>query len=458
MSEKQQYPIRQKVDHQATNKNIEEIIKKIEQLLPPDQVEYFSQLSKDNQIKILRGLKAEESANILEVLSDSRAAKLAEELDVNLLVRILDEMEPDEAADLLGDLEPELRDETIPQLADPEEMQSLMKYPDESAGGLMTVDYYSYPEQTPVGEVFRTIQSQSFHDEEIPYIYALDEEGRLTGVVRLGDLIRAHPEQPLLSVVDPQFVSVSPEEDQEVAAKILTQYDLLGLPVVDENQRLLGVITIDDAMNTLEVEATEDILQTAGILSKSDQQTIKSEQMVKGSIWRPLIIRIPFLLITMVGGLLAGNVIGVFEEALEAVVVLAFFIPVVMNMGGNSGSQSTSIFIRAHTLGQIDNLNFGKLLLRELFVGFGMGLSVGLLAGTIAGLWQASLQIGLVVGLSILTTVMLATGLGFLVPLLLNKIGIDPAVASEPIITTIKDITGVLIYFYMASLFIAQIA
>ena len=228
MSEKQPYPNIQTVNQDPSSKNIEKTIKKLEQLLPPDQVEYFSQLSKDNQIKILRGLKAEESANILEVLSDSAAAKLAEKLDINILVRILDEMEPDEAADLLGDLEPELRDETIPQLADPEEMQSLLKYPDESAGGLMTVDYYSYPEQTPVREVFSAIQAQSFRDEEIPYIYALDEEGRLTGVVRLGDLIRAHPEQPLLSVVDPQFVSVPPEEDQEVAANILTQYDLLG--------------------------------------------------------------------------------------------------------------------------------------------------------------------------------------------------------------------------------------
>jgi magnesium transporter len=429
----------------------------IEQLLPPDQVQIFFGLKLADQVEILENIEAGEAANILEFINDEDAASLAENLEINALVEILDEMESDEAADLLGDLTPALRDQSLTRLVDSEEIQSLLQYPDETAGGLMTLDFYGYPEETPVGAVFQDIHDQPDRDEEIPYIYALDHDGRLTGITRLADLIRAHPEQPLQSIADPQFVSITPEADQEIAAQLLNQYDLLALPVVGQAGRLLGIITIDDAINALEVEATEDILQSAGILAKADQQAVKSEKMVRGSIWHSLSVRIPFLILTMIGGILAGSVIGVFEEALETVVVLAFFIPAIMNMGGNSGAQSTSIFIRGHALGQINLPNFWKLLLREIFIGLGMGLMVGLLAGAVAALWQGDLQIGLAVAFSIIATVTLATGLGFLVPLLLNQVGVDPAIASEPIITTIKDITGILIYFYFASLFISQI-
>jgi magnesium transporter len=168
-------------------------------------------------------------------------------------------------------------------------------------------------------------------------------------------------------------------------------------------------------------------------------------------------VRIPFLLLTMIGGLLAGGVIGVFEEALETVVVLAFFIPVVMNMGGNSGTQSVGIFIRGQVLGQIDLNDFGKHLLREIGVGLGLGVILGLIAGIVATIWQGDVIIGLVVGLAIVCTTTLSTALGFLVPLLINKLGIDPAVASEPVITTINDFTGMLIYFLFASLFISTL-
>jgi magnesium transporter len=435
-----------------------EAVALIAPLLPPDQAEIFEDLSIEDQIRLLRVIEARSAANIMEELDDDAAANLAENLDVAALVRVLDEMEPDEAADLLGDLTPELRQQSLAQLSDQAEIRSLLRYPDDTAGGLMTSEYYVFPEETAVGEIFDHIRSQPIQDEEIPYVYAVDGEGRLTGIARLADLIRAHHELPLLAIVDPQFVSIDAEADQEIASQLLNRYDLLALPVIDTQGRLLGVITVDDAIAALEEEATEDIYKSAGILSTRDNQSVKSDLMVRGPIWRSWMVRIPFLLVTMIGGILAGGVIGVFEEALEAVVVLAFFIPIVMGMGGNSSTQSVGIFIRGYVLGQIDPKDFGKHLLREIGVGLGLGLILGVIAGGAATLWQGNSMIGLVVGLSLACTITLATGLGFLVPLLMNKLGIDPAVASEPIITTINDFTGMMIYFLFATLFMSSLS
>jgi magnesium transporter len=435
-----------------------EAVALIAPLLPPDQAEIFEDLSIEDQIRLLRVIEARSAANIMEELDDDAAANLAENLDVAALVRVLDEMEPDEAADLLGDLTPELRQQSLAQLSDQAEIRSLLRYPDDTAGGLMTSEYYVFPEETAVGEIFDHIRSQPIQDEEIPYVYAVDGEGRLTGIARLADLIRAHHELPLLAIVDPQFVSIDAEADQEIASQLLNRYDLLALPVIDNQGRLLGVITVDDAIAALEEEATEDIYKSAGILSTRDHQSVKSDLMVRGPIWRSWMVRIPFLLVTMIGGILAGGVIGVFEEALETVVVLAFFIPIVMGMGGNSSTQSVGIFIRGYVLGQIDPKDFGKHLLREIGVGLGLGLILGVIAGGAATLWQGNPMIGLVVGLSLACTITLATGLGFLVPLLMNKLGIDPAVASEPIITTINDFTGMMIYFLFATLFMSSLS
>ncbi len=426
-------------------------------LLPADQAEIFEDLPIEEQTKLLKLVETSQAANILEFLDDDDAATLAESLDVSALVQMLDEMEPDEAADLLGDLEPELRQQSLAQLRDQAEIRSLLRYPDDTAGGIMTSDYYVFSEETDVGTIFNAIRSQPIHDEEIPYVYAVDGQRRLTGIARLADLIRAHPQQPLLAIIDTQFVSVEADQDQEIAVKLLNRYDLLAMPVLDQVGRLLGVITVDDAIAALEEEATEDIYKGAGILSTRDHQSVKSDLMVHGPVWRSWMVRIPFLLLTMVGGLLAGGVIGAFEEALETVVVLAFFIPVVMDMGGNSGTQSVGIFIRGYVLGQIDTKDFSKHLLREIGVGLGLGVILGAIAGMVAMLWQGDPNIGLVVGFSIVCTITLSTALGFLVPLIINKLGIDLAVASEPVITTINDFTGMLIYFLFASLFISTI-
>jgi len=233
-------------------------------LLPADKAALFEDLDSQRQSEFLSEVSTSDAADILEELSDYDAAALAETLDPDLLTRVLDEMEPDEAADLLGDIEPGLRKSTLAQLEDADEIRSLLRYPDDSAGGLMTSGHYVFNEDEPVSDVFREIQQMDPFDEEIPYVYAVDEQGLLTGIARLADLIRAHPEQPLKVIANNQIVSVQAEEDQEVAARLINRYDLMALPVLNNAGRLLGVITADDAMAVLEEESTEDICRYFG--------------------------------------------------------------------------------------------------------------------------------------------------------------------------------------------------
>ena len=426
-------------------------------LLPADKSEVYESLDPQQQQALLPVADAGDVADIIEQIEDQDAAQLAESLEPEMLVQVLAEMAPDEVANLLGDIRPELSDRVLAQLPEADRVKPLLSYPDDTAGGLMTSEFYVFPEHLTAREMLRTLKSQPTRDEEIPYIYAVDEHGRLTGVIRLADLLRAHPQEPLKAIAKAQIVSITANQDQELAARLLNRYDLLALPIVDEQGRILGVITADDAMEVLEQETTEDIYKRAGILPANVKQKPKSDLLVRGPVWRIWAVRLPFLMITVAGGILAGVVIEMFSEMIESVVVLALFIPIVMDMGGNAGLQSTSIFIRGYVLGHIEPDSFGKHILRELAIGLGMGVFLGLIVGVFAVLWQGLPVIGLVVGLSLTLTILIATFLGFLIPYSLTKLGIDPAAGSGPLITTIKDITGLFIYFGIASLLLERL-
>ncbi len=421
-------------------------------LLPADKSDVYESLAEEQQQELLPVARASDVADIIEQIEDQEAAQLAESLTPGVLVQVLSEMAPDEAANLLGDIDQDLRKRVLEQLPDASKIRPLLRYPDDTAGGLMTTVFYVFPEEKTAHDTIEDIRSQPTYEEEIPYIYAVDEHGRLTGVIKLADILRAHPGEPLRTIAKSQVVSISAHEDQEIAARLLNRYDLLALPVVDDHQRILGVITADDAMAVLEDETTEDIYKRVGIISGGSTQAAKSNLLVQGPLWHVWAVRIPFLLVTMAGGILAGIVIEMFSDILESEVILAFFIPVIMGMGGNAGLQSTSIFIRGYVLDHIDVRHIGKHILREMGIGVGMGVVLGLITGAFAVLWQGIPEIGLVVGLALSLTIIIATILGFLIPFFLTKIGLDPAAGAGPLITTLKDITGLFIYFGLAIL------
>jgi magnesium transporter len=450
-------PVLRRVQDLLKTGEVESAVRLIETLLPPDQADVMEELGDQDRRQIEPELTDEDLAHILERMDDYEAAEFAGAFDLQRLAAVVDAMAYDEAADLLNGLPEALRERTLANLENEAELRSLMAYPSDSAGGRMTTDIVRFPPIASVRSVWDSFREREADQAVIPYIFVVGLAGQLMGVVGLVELIRASPEDALEAVMKRDVVTVSAREPQETAARRMARHELAALPVLDDAGRLVGAITFDDAIEALEEEVTRDILNRGALLTPGGGELGRSQRLVRGPIWKTLQVRMPFLVITLFGGLLAGVVIDAFEGALQAVTALAVFIPVVMDMGGNSGTQSSTIFVRGLSLGQIDTSRFGRVLLREIGVGLGMGVVLGLGGGLIAQIWQREPGVGLVVGFSLLLTITLATFLGFFIPYLLHRAGVDAAAGADPIITTIKDITGLLVYFGLARLFMGAL-
>jgi magnesium transporter len=287
-------------------------------------------------------------------------------------------------------------------------------------------------------------------------VFLLDDQARYKGFVRLSALLRADPTAKVARLAEGADLAVPASTDQETAARLLQKRDLSLLPVVNSKQEMIGVLTFDDAMDILDEETSDDIYYKAGVgdvFHTTDH--VRSERLTQGPIWYAVRVRLAFLIVTLIGGLIVGGLIDNFEDVLGAVIALAIFIPLVMDMGGNVGTQSTTIFARGYALGHIQMTGFWRRhVLREASVGVAMAVVIGLVAGTVAYLWQGVPngipQLGIVVGIALFTAVLTASVLGFILPWLMLKIGVDHAPGADPFITTIKDFTGLLVYFSMA--------
>jgi magnesium transporter len=434
---------------------VDQAIDVFDDLPPADQADIIEALDEEQVQILVSRLPTGDLADIFAEMEDYDAAELAEDFTPEALAAIMDEMEPDDAADVLGDVKPKFSASILKFMQNSEAVQQLMTYPDNTAGGTMTTELLLFGPETLTREVWTAIRETRTHGIIIPYVFVVNENRQLLGIIGPMDLICAVGTDPLEQYMNRDVLTVNVQDDRELAARLMTRYDLVALPVLDERKRLVGAITFDDALATMEKEAAEDMLNRGAISTLGGHEMARSQVLVRGPIWKTMRVRIPFLLITMAGGLMAGGVISVFEEAVQAVVALAIFIPVVMDMGGNVGTQSSTIFARGTSLGQININRIGKVLGREVLVGLGMGIILGLVAGLIAYFWQGIPEVGLVVGISLVLTMTLAATLGFFVPFLLVKAGADMAAGADPIITTIKDVTGLLIYFWLAHLFMS---
>jgi len=349
----------------------------------------------------------------------------------------LDELPASVAKKLINSLSPEEREAT----------NVLMGYEPETAGHIMTTEFISLKRDMTAAEALEKVRRQAKSMETIYALYITDCAKKLKGVLSLKELVCAESESSIEDIMTKKAISVSTGADQEEVAKTLQELDLLAIPVVDKEGRMVGIVTIDDAVDILEEEATEDIYDAAGLADITGNEASRSEVLVKGSLWSIWRVRLPFLLITLVAGLLAGAIIEGFEEALESIAVVAIFIPLIMDMGGNVGTQSSTVFARGVVLGHINVKSFFKPLMKETSMGLSMGMLIGVTAGIITSIWQGLPMLGLAVGLSLVATMTLAALLGFLVPFVLIKLKVDQAAGSAPIITSIKDIAGLIIYF-----------
>jgi magnesium transporter len=420
----------------------------IESLHPADQADVFSELDDDVQVGLLPRLNPADSADILEKLHDQDVADLVEALSTDAVIRIVDQMEPDEAADLLGDLHPERAQLVLAGLEDSEEVSPLLLHPDDSAGGLMTSDFLALRRRMTAGEAIQVVRDWQPESEAVYYLFVADGVGRLCGVVGLRDLIVADPSTPLSEIMDPEVISVPVGTDKEHCAQVMTRYDLLALPVVDARGILLGVVTIDDVVDVLVDEATEDIQRLGGA------QPLERPYLATG-VLRIFRSRIGWLLLLFVTESLTGSVLRHFQAELEAVVALAFFVPLLVGTGGNAGSQTTSTLVRALAMGEIELNDVLRTLWHELRTGLLLGLAMGIIAYARALTWGSGQALALTVSVSIMAIVVWASALGSLLPLLAARLKIDPAVVSGPVMSTLVDATGLFIYFTVAAAILA---
>jgi magnesium transporter len=418
---------------------------------PGDLHDLIEELDLDQKVELLQRLSDTDAALILQEMEDFIQADILLLLDKEQAKAILKNLASDDAVDLIGELSPEDAEEMLQLIGEEEEpidFGDLLKYPEDSAGGIMTTEYISLPADIPVEDAISRLREIAPEAETIYYVYVVDEEGHLIGVLSLRDLIASSDGTLLKNIMRRNVISVNAELDQEEVARVVSKYDLLAVPVVDDQERLLGIITVDDVIDVLEQEATEDIYRLAGA------SEVEGMELTEAPVSKVVRLRLPWLLISMVGGIISGSVIGVYRNTLEAIVMLAVFIPVIMGMGGNVGTQSSTIFVRGLATGEIDRSEVWPYFFREIRIGLAMGIICGTLISITAYIWQGNPYLGLVVGISMLITITVATLIGTLVPLLLNKINIDPAITAGPFVTTIKDFTGLIIYFIIASAFL----
>lgn len=330
-------------------------------------------------------------------------------------------------------------------------IQDWLGYEADTAGRIMHTSYIKVSSGMTLAQSLDYIKEKGAY-APIYTIYVVDDQNKLLGVLSLRDIILAPATELISNVMNKSVYKVTTDTDQEEVANLLQQHDFLSIPVVDKENTLLGVVSVDQGMDILQEEATDDMFNQAGIAELKKNETDRSQVLVDGSIWEIWKVRMPFLIITLLGGLLAGSVVGAFEETLEAVVAVAVFIPIIMDMGGNVGTQSSTVFARGVILGHIKMENIWKHLRKEVLMGLSMGVAVGAVTGIVAYFWQGIPELGLAIALALVLTMMLGTFLGFIVPYVLIKLNLDQAAGTDPIITSIKDVTGLLIYFFLVQL------
>lgn len=428
-------------------KNYNKLNSILEQYHPVDIAQVIEELSENESIKMFLALEFDTAVQILEEIDSHKKYFILSNVEHNYARKLIQEMSADDVADLLGDLREEEKRRILSLLGENQQIDliDLLSYARNTAGGRMTTEYIAFPKELKAKDALNKLAELAIDAETIYYVFAVDSQGRLVGVVSLRDLILAPEQTPIEDFMQTDVKSVNVLQDQEEVARLIKKYGFLALPVVDDDNVLLGIVTVDDAMIVVEEETTEDILKFSG----SDF----NEKIDVGQVspWLRAKRRLPWILLALVGEIISGRVINDFSDALQTIVALSFFIPVLMDMGGNVGTQSAAIMVRGLATGEINTSSIAQNVLREAAVGMILGILNGILVAAITYVWQGEVLLGVVVGCSMAFNLTLAATLGTFMPLVWFKLGHDPAVASGPLVTTILDILGLLVYFTNAT-------
>ena len=419
----------------------------LEELQPYDMAKIYEDLPEKHKGRFLLFLKIDVLADLMEELDKEDQLGLLNILGIEKSGKVLDLMDNDDLALLLHELSPEKKDSLLSGMKTEESnaVRDIMKYPPETAGRIMTNRFVWIRSYFTVREAVDKFKVFAEFAESINYLYVIDEERKLVGVVSYRDLLLAEPEEHIRTIMYERIISVTVTTDQEVVAQIVGRYDFLAIPVVDENNILVGIVTVDDIIDIVIKEANEDIEKLSATGKSIDFET---KTLVAAAR------RLPWLILLLFIGVISGRIISSFEDTLKQVVALAFFMPMIAGMTGNTGTQSLAVVVRGLISYDIDKGVITRLITRELGVGVTIGLTCSILIAVIAYIWQGSLILGAVVGCSLFFTLIIGTLAGTIIPLILFRMKIDPAVASGPLITTLNDIFSLLTYFGIATMFL----
>ena len=421
----------------------ETILEQIDEIHPVDFLEALGEFD-DDPLIILEKLPDEYVALLLDYAEDDEKFNLLSLFSKNRQAQIISEMSSDELVDLLGTLDEDEQNEIITNMntEEVEEVKTLLSYDPESAGGIMATEFISIKETDTVNETINYLRTMAPDSETPYYIYVVDDLDVLKGVVPLRQIIVSTPDTLIKDIMIENIISAPVDMDQEEVSHIFEKYGFMAIPVVDHNGEILGIITVDDVMEIMKEEYTEDMFRLAGL---------DEEEKVAGTVIGAIKSRLPWLLVNLVTATLAAKTVSLFENTIAQIVALATFMPMVAGMGGNAGSQTLTLIIRGIAIGEINYENQAGILKKEIAIGIINGLCIGLVVGVLGYFWVGSLVFGFVIGTAMLLNLIVATISGYLVPILLKKVGIDPALASAVFVTTVTDVLGFFFFLGLAT-------
>jgi magnesium transporter len=428
--------------------DVPQAVTTVEGLHSPDAAEVLSRLGLLDEARVISAMDAKSAARALLEMEDDHQVALADKLKSEELTGIIDSMPLDEAADLLGDIPEERRSQLLrlfaPDRAD--ELAGLLVYHDTTAGGLMTPDYISVSERATVEETIESLRAVDPDVETIYYVYVVTDDGTLGGVLSLREMIVSPPNRLVEQIMSTDLITVPPEMDQEEVAELISKYNLLAVPVVEPSGAMLGIVTVDDVMEVIGDEAEEDIMRFAGAAAPEERE---------GGLWANIGRRLPwFFVVIVIELLVAGGLLKLYTPTLEKVVVLVFFIPLLVTMGGNIAIQSSTVMAHSVDTGKLRSMEIVKGVGGEV----GWGVLVGVITGGVVAGFSYALNlgasVGLVVGLSLALTVIAASMVGCALPIALGAAGRDPAAASSPMVGTLMDVLSLAIYLGIGRLLI----
>ncbi|PYF06516.1 magnesium transporter [Ureibacillus chungkukjangi] len=434
------------------DENIDEFREIFLELHSYDQAQFYEKVGPDIRKTIYQFLSPQEMATIFETieLEDDEYEQFLKEMDTAYGAEMLSYMYTDDAVDVLNELDDEQRESYLEMMDSEtaEEINELLAYAEYTAGAIMTTEYVSVFENSTVRSAMTVLRNEAPNAETIYYVFVVDDDHRLSGVISLRDLIISEEDTLIRNIMNERVVYVKASDDQEEVAQIMKDYNFLAIPVVNDNHEMLGIITVDDIIDVIDEEASDDYSKLAGLSDVDD---------VESSPFKAAKKRLPWLIMLLFLGMITATLMGQFEATLDKVALLALFIPLISGTSGNSGTQALAVAVRGIATGEIGGNSKIKMLLREVLTGLITGIVCGLIVVGIIFFWKQSLIIGLLVGAAISVSILVATIAGSFIPLLIHKLGADPAVASGPFITTLNDVTSILIYLGLASMFLGQL-